>query len=171
MDLSFLTSWLSANPSVGPWLAAVGGSLFVVFLAWTIVRGRSQRSDDDALLYGPRTPAAPGPEEHVLRGGFEQLPLPDLLQYLASSRRTGTLLISSGRRSGTIRMVQGMVASAEYRRSVDLDALFEMLSMQIGDFVFRPEQDPGDEAVSGREVLDILMLWLSRTGQEQEERS
>ena len=89
------------------------------------------------------------------------MPLPDLLQFLAQGRRTGTLEINSGRRSGSIQLVQGMVLSAEYRRTSDLDALFGMLSLETGDFVFSPTTPP-DYPVSGREVVDILMLWLSR---------
>jgi len=89
------------------------------------------------------------------------MPLPDLLQFLAQGRRTGTLEINSGRREGVVHLVQGMVVRAEYRRTDDLDALFGMLSLETGDFVFTPTVAP-DYPVNGREVVDILMLWLSR---------
>lgn len=89
------------------------------------------------------------------------MPLPDLLQFLAQGRRTGRLEIKSGRREGSVQLVQGMVVHSDYRRSTDLDAMFEMLSLDTGDFVFTPSTPP-DYAVNGREVVDILMLWLSR---------
>lgn len=103
---------------------------------------------------GPTSPDA-------LQGGLKHMPLPDLLQFLAQGQRTGTLEIKSGRREGLIRLVQGMVVHSEFRRSLDLDALFEMLSLETGDFVFTPSTPP-DYGVNGREVVDILMLWLSR---------
>lgn len=86
--------------------------------------------------------------------------LADLLQFLAQGGHTGSLQITSGRRSGTIRLVQGLVIHAEFRREQDLEALFELLSLQIGDFHFRFESPP-TEPVRGREVVDILMLWLN----------
>jgi len=97
----------------------------------------------------------------ALQGGLRHMPLPDLLQFLAQGRRTGSLEIKSGRREGLVRLVLGMVVHAEFRRVQDLDALFEMLSLDTGDFVFTPTTPP-DYPVSGREVVDILMLWLAR---------
>jgi len=52
------------------------------------------------------------------------------------------------------------VTTAEFRRDRDLPALFQMLSLEIGDFHFRFEPTPS-EPVRGREVVDILMLWLA----------
>ena len=57
-------------------------------------------------------------------------------------------------------MVQGLVIHSEYRRKQDLDAMYELLSLTIGDFRFRFETPP-NEPVRGREVVDILMLWLA----------
>lgn len=106
-----------------------------------------------------RKTLAPPPKDEVLSGGLQHMALADLLQFLAQGGHTGTLQLTSGRRSGTIRLVQGLVIHAEFRRQLDLDALFELLSLQIGDFRFQFEPQP-TEPVRGREVVDILMLWL-----------
>jgi hypothetical protein len=95
-----------------------------------------------------------------MAGALQQLALPDLLQFLAQGGHTGTLRLDSGRRTGSIRLVQGLVTTAEFRRDRDLPALFQMLSLEIGDFHFRFEPPP-PEPVRGREVVDILMLWLA----------
>lgn len=95
-----------------------------------------------------------------LAGGLEHLALADLLQFLAQGGHSGTLHITSGRRAGIIRLVQGLVTHAEFRRERDLPAMFHLLSLEIGDFHFRFEPPP-PEHVRGREVVDILMLWLS----------
>ncbi|ERR1035437_7211904 len=93
-------------------------------------------------------------------GALQQLALADLLQFLAQGAHTGTLRLDSGRRTGSIRLVQGLVTTAEFRRDRDLPALFQMLSLEIGDFHFRFEPPPS-EPVRGHEVVDILMLWLA----------
>lgn len=162
--------FLSALP-FPPIVVVVAGAVLIVFLVamlWAFASGRGRRSKAKALA--SRTPAqvldarllaTPQTSPDSLQGGLKHMPLPDLLQFLAQGRRTGTLEISSGRRGGLIRLVQGMVVHAEYRRTEDLDALFGLLTMETGDFVFTPTTPP-DYQVSGREVVDILMLWLSR---------
>lgn len=149
---------------------AIGGAVVALLLliAWILVaRGRSKRNRNTARrdpldLVAATRLADTGPSSpDSLQGGLRHMPLPDLLQFLAQGRRSGNLEIKSGRREGAIRLVQGMVIHSEYRRTQDLDALFEMLSLETGDFVFTPN-DPPDYPVSGREVVDILMLWLSR---------
>lgn len=119
----------------------------------------SQREPMDVIASRLRDTGPTSPD--ALQGGLRHMPLPDLLQFLAQGRRTGDLEINSGRREGIIRLVQGMVVHAEYRRTLDLEALFGMLSLESGDFVFTPTTAP-DYQVHGREVVDILMLWLSR---------
>lgn len=150
----------------------VGGALslliVVIVVIWSTIRKRRRKAK--AKAKASRTPqtvldarflASPQTSPDGLQGGLKHMPLPDLLQFLAQGRRTGTLEITSGRRGGLIRLVQGMVVHAEYRRTEDLDAMFGLLTMETGDFVFTPTTPP-DYQVSGREVVDILMLWLSR---------
>lgn len=139
-------------------------ALLVLLLVWWS-RGRRRhrkkirRSPTDPGTLRMDIPGSLSPDS--LQGGLRHLAMPDLLQFLAQGRRTGTLEIKSGRREGLVRLVQGMVVHAEFRRVQDLDALFEMLSLDTGDFVFNPSTPP-DYPVSGREVVDILMLWLAR---------
>lgn len=149
-------------------LAAAAVLLVAFVLIWILLGSRRRKSKAKALasrepqqLLDARFLATPQTSPEGLQGGLKHMPLPDLLQFLAQGRRTGTLEITSGRRGGLIRLVQGMVVHAEYRRTEDLDALYGLLSMETGDFVFTPTTPP-DYQVSGREVVDILMLWLSR---------
>lgn len=162
--------FLSALP-FPPILVVLAAALLVIVLVATLwVSASRRRSRSKAKALASRTPpqvldarflAAPQTSPDGLQGGLKHMPLPDLLQFLAQGRRTGTLEITSGRRGGLIRLVQGMVVHAEYRRTEDLDAMFGLLTMETGDFVFTPTHPP-DYQVSGREVVDILMLWLSR---------
>jgi len=140
---------------------AAGIVLILIAALWLALRPKkappiATRRDLDSVGSLPNTVSP-----DALQGGLQHMPLPDLLQFLAQGRRTGSLEISSGRRAGMIRMVLGMVVHAEYRRTEDLEALYGLLGMETGDFVFTPSAPP-DYPVSGREVVDILMLWLSR---------
>lgn len=144
------------------------GLAAAVLLAFSLVwwsrrrrrRGkRSKRKPSESTTVRMEIAGSLSPD--ALQGGLRHMPLPDLLQFLAQGRRTGSLEIKSGRREGLVRLVLGMVVHAEFRRVQDLDALFEMLSLDTGDFVFTPTTPP-DYPVSGREVVDILMLWLAR---------
>lgn len=150
-------------------LAGGGVALFLALAFLLLLRGRRRRkeaakirpirkeSTTTSLRIDDTGPLSPD----SLQGGLRHMALPDLLQFLAQGRRTGTLEIKSGRREGLIRLVQGMIIHAEFRRVQDMDALFDMLSLDSGDFVFNPSTPP-DYPVSGREVVDILMLWLAR---------
>lgn len=134
-------------------------TIVVVLLLVGISRKSKVASSPEATSPRPARKSLLPPKDEILSGGLQHMALADLLQFLAQGGHTGTLQLTSGRRSGTIRLVQGLVIHAEFRRQLDLDALFELLSLQIGDFRFQFEPQP-TEPVRGREVVDILMLWL-----------
>lgn len=144
--------------------AAVSAVLVLVVLSLLIGLGsgkRKSRRGKAGTSRHDRVSVREAPKPEVMAGGLQHMALADLLQFLAQGGHSGTLNITSGRRSGVIRLVQGLVIHAEFRREQDLDAMFGLLSLKIGDFRFRFEPPPA-EPVRGREVVDILMLWLAR---------
>jgi hypothetical protein len=145
------------NGHLVAFLSGAAAAAVLAMPALFLVRGtRSKAAESD-----PPLPLHAPPEGIPdMAGALQQLALPDLLQFLAQGGHTGTLRIDSGRRTGTISLVQGLVTSAEFRREQGLPALFRMLSLEIGDFHFRFEPPP-TESVRGHEVVDILMLWLA----------
>jgi hypothetical protein len=133
--------------------------LLVLFVLFTLLR---------AWLFPPKPssletalhPAIPLPQHSEdLSGALKDFPLHDLLQFLAQSARSGILKVVSGRRRGTIQLIEGMIVHAEFRRMDDLPALYALLYLDCGDFVFHA-QPPGNQHVRGREVIDVLMLWM-----------
>jgi hypothetical protein len=147
------------NPVLAAMLVGAFLTMVVIVLLVRISAGKATRHPPEpSSTKQPRKSLVP-PKDEVLSGGLQHMALADLLQFLAQGGHTGTLQLTSGRRSGTIRLVQGLVVHSEFRRQYDLDALFELLSLQIGDFHFQFEPQP-TEPVRGREVVDILMLWL-----------
>jgi hypothetical protein len=148
-------------------MAIAIGILLLALVAWLVSRsggssGR-RRADTPAALPGTVT-RDQSPE--VMAGGLQHMALADLLQFLAQGGHTGTLQITSGRRTGIVKIVQGLVVHAQYRREQDLEAMYQLLSLSIGDFRFKFESPPG-EPVRGHEVVDILMLWLSRKEEQR----
>jgi hypothetical protein len=137
-------------------VGAAAAALLAVPMLLLMRKSRPQRKESDPPL-PLHTPFKGIPD---MAGALQQLALADLLQFLAQGGHTGTLRIDSGRRTGIISLVQGLVTSAEFRREQGLPALFRMLSLEIGDFHFRFEPPPS-ESVRGHEVVDILMLWLA----------
>jgi len=55
----------------------------------------------------------------VFAGDLQELSLPDLLQFLRNSQRTGTLLCTSPAGTGTIQLSRGMIVSAESPGALD----------------------------------------------------
>jgi len=155
------------NPSLAA--AIVIGILFLALVVRLVSRPGS--ATNSARRKADAPPPLPGtvvrdPRPEVMAGGLQHMALADLLQFLAQGGHTGTLQITSGRRTGIVRIVQGLVIHAQYRRAQDLEAMYQLLSLSIGDFRFKFEEPPS-EPVRGHEVVDILMLWLSRREEQR----
>lgn len=154
---AFLEHLYRMNGHLVAFLVGMGAAALVAVPLLLLLRWpRSKRRESDPPL-PLHTPFKGIPD---MAGALQQLALADLLQFLAQGGHTGTLRLDTGRRTGNISLVQGLVTSAEFRRERDLPALFRMLSLEIGDFHFRFEPPPS-EPVRGHEVVDILMLWLA----------
>lgn len=70
------------------------------------------------------------------RGDLQQVSVPDLLQLLSMNRRTGTLTIVTGTGQGELRIADGEVVDAVFRRVEGTKALFRLLAESDGSFSF-----------------------------------
>lgn len=132
------------------------GLALLVLLVWSVGRISTSR------------PYRPLPVEasalHVARheglgGGLAQMPLSEVLQYLAVSAASGTLTVSSGRRKGMVQFGRGRIVQAHFRREEGLAALYALLALEIGDFRFEASAHPA-QVPQGMEVLDLVMTWM-----------
>jgi CheY-like chemotaxis protein len=103
--------------------------------------GEVLRSDLDHVFSriasaSPR--AAPLPLDQELRGNIEQMPMVDLLQLLTMNRRSGALAITTAQGSGEVRLSEGEVVDATYRRLHGEKAFYRLLGEQEGRFAFAP---------------------------------
>ena len=73
-----------------------------------------------------------------LRGNVQQMPLVDLLQLLTMNQRSGTLSVTAPGGGGEVRLADGQIVDAIYRRVEGEKALFRLLAVQAGQFAFVP---------------------------------
>ena len=94
----------------------------------------------------------------TMSGSLEEVPLPDLLQLFATSKKTGVLVLRVGRDVGRIYLQKGVVASATINdaSSSTMKSVFRMLTWQTGMFDLEPAGDgpmPEGESVGVQEIL------------------
>jgi hypothetical protein len=70
------------------------------------------------------------------RGDLKQVSVPDLLQLLGANRRSGTLSLSTPTGQGEVRLAEGDVVDAVYRRVDGEKALIRLLGESEGSFAF-----------------------------------
>lgn len=71
-------------------------------------------------------------------GSLSEMGLPELIQVLCQGRKTGALKIRGAHDVGEIHFVQGNVFNAMYANSRGSDALYGMLGLKEGTFMFDP---------------------------------
>lgn len=76
--------------------------------------------------------------QQELRGNLQQMAVVDVLQLLSMSQRSGVLSVQTPLGTGELRLADGQVVDAVYRRLEREKAFFRILGEQQGQFVFVP---------------------------------
>jgi pSer/pThr/pTyr-binding forkhead associated (FHA) protein len=102
-----------------------------------------------------RRPSGPG---RPMSGSIEEIPLPDLLQLLSTSRKSGVLSIRGEAGLGKIYLRKGQIYFASIDDSFDLTprkAVYRLLTWQSGTFELEPpdERDVLEEIKESTEAL------------------
>lgn len=77
-----------------------------------------------------------------IRGDLAQVALPDLLQLLSMGRKTGTLSVTTSSAAGELRLAEGEVVDAMFRRAEGMKAVIRLLGEREGAFQFAPGNAP-----------------------------
>ncbi len=98
------------------------------------------RADLDQLVaridtVSPRA-ERPAVLDQEIRGHLEQMPLGDLLQFLAMNRKSGLLGVTTPSGTGEVLLLDGEVIGASYRRLEGEKALFRLFGERDGRFAF-----------------------------------
>src|SRR5262249_29002371 len=100
-----------------------------------------------------------GGQAKSMSGSIEEIPLPDLMQLLGSSKKSGVLVIRSDDDVGRIYLRKGVVTFATINELEDvqpLKAVFRILTWSKGPFDLEPWDErelPGEINASVQELL------------------
>jgi hypothetical protein len=137
----------------------IGSSIFKVVYADTAAAGPRRRPGDDNL---GRTQA------RTMTGAIEEIPLPDVLQLLGTSKKTGVLVIHSAQGIGRMRMRKGIIVHATIDGLAGVGPIksaHRMLAWVQGTF----ELEPADESpVPGEIELQVHELLMEGLRQMDE---
>lgn len=102
----------------------------------------------------------------AMQGQLEEVGLPDVLQLIGTSRKTGVLAIRSGERRGAVHLDGGRITHCLLEGHQELsheDAIVEILQWATGSFELRPPaQPPPPGAVLDLPVEAVLMEAMRR---------
>jgi CheY-like chemotaxis protein len=102
--------------------------------------------------------------DQELRGNLEQMPMVDLIQLLTMNRKSGVLGITTGYGAGEVRLADGEVVDAVYRRLEGEKAFYRMLGEREGRFAF----SPGEAATARRLTSPTSQLLMEAMRQVDE---
>jgi pSer/pThr/pTyr-binding forkhead associated (FHA) protein len=97
-----------------------------------------------------------------MSGSLDEIPLPDLLQLLGSSKKTGVLVLDTEQHLGRIHLDKGIIIHADID-GTKIDALksaYRMLAWTKGSFELAPTDDVPLEHPIQASVQEILMEGL-----------
>jgi response regulator RpfG family c-di-GMP phosphodiesterase len=80
-------------------------------------------------------------------GSLREMPLPDVLQVLSRTRKTGLLKVSSGGYAGEIQFGNGSIYNAIYRHLRGENAVYSLLALSDGEFALDPSFSPSSRAI------------------------
>ncbi|MGZ3422603.1 MAG: DUF4388 domain-containing protein [Polyangiales bacterium] len=104
--------------------------------------------------------ASPADQPHVgsgeIRGDLAQVALPDLLQLLSMGRKTGTLSVTTSNAAGELRLADGEVVDAMFRRAEGMKAVIRLLGEREGAFHFAPDSAPTLRRI--REPISSILM-------------
>ena len=80
-------------------------------------------------------------------GSLEEMGLPDVVQILFHSRKSGRLSVVSGEKKGEIQFSEGWIFDAVYADQRGEEAFYEMLNLSTGHFELDPNFRPTEQLI------------------------
>lgn len=102
-------------------------------------------------------------QTRTMTGSIDEIPLPDLLQLLGSSKKTGQLVVRSDDDVGRIHLRKGIVVFASINDMLEvppLKSIFRILTWSHGSFDLAPLDDPPMPNEINASVQELLMEGL-----------
>lgn len=96
----------------------------------------------------------------AFQGSLKELPLPDIIQLVSVSGKTGAFTLKSGDSIGEIYLRDGQIVHAEMGELAGEEAVYELAIWTEGDFVFNPGRET--ETTSIRKSNTNLLMEAAR---------
>lgn len=96
----------------------------------------------------------------AFQGSLRELPLPDIIQLVSVSGKTGVFTLKNGSSSGDIYLRKGQIVHAEAGDLQGEEAVYELAIWREGEFVFTPGKET--EAVSIQKSNTNLLMEAAR---------
>lgn len=100
-------------------------------------------------------------ENHALEGGISQGSLSEVMQFIELGKKNGCLLIDSSGPYGMMYFNQARIVYAATKEKTATDAIYDMLSLQKGNFRFILDKMPAATNIN-ISALEILMEWAKK---------
>jgi len=97
----------------------------------------------------------------AFQGSLEELPLPDVIQLVAASGKTGKFAVTSRLGSGDIFLQDGEIVHSTMGPLTGEEAFYELATWQEGEFVFTPGEEASDRTVK-KSNTNLLMQAAQR---------
>jgi len=92
----------------------------------------------------------------AFQGALKELPLPDIIQLVSVSGKTGRFSLTNGATQGEIHLQRGRISHAEIGNLQGEDAVYEMAVWADGDFVFLPGEASAEASIQ-KSNTNLLM--------------
>lgn len=97
----------------------------------------------------------------AFQGSLEELPLPDVIQLVAASGKTGKFSVSCRFGAGDIYLRDGEIVHSSVSELQGEEAFYELATWEEGEFVFTPGED-APEATIAKSNTNLLMQAAQR---------
>jgi response regulator RpfG family c-di-GMP phosphodiesterase len=99
-------------------------------------------------------------------GSLQEMALPDLIQIIASGRKSGILKVSGGASQGELMFQGGSIHDARFGELAGAEAVYGILRLTEGDFTLEPETMPVEDVI-GIPTHHLLLEAMRRLDEEQ----
>jgi DNA-binding response OmpR family regulator len=99
-------------------------------------------------------------------GSLQEMALPDLIQIIASGRKSGILKVSGAASQGELMFQGGSIHDARFGELAGAEAVYGILRLTEGDFTLEPETTPVEDVI-GIPTHHLLLEAMRRLDEEQ----
>jgi CheY-like chemotaxis protein len=165
-----LTAALRAVPELAdtPLLLLVDRTNGSSLASHEVLRGDIDHVVSRITQASPRDSRPPLVQE--IRGNLQQMALVDLLQLLTMNRRSGVLMITTTSGAGEVRLAEGEVIDAVFRRLEGEKALYRLFGEREGHFSFTPGEAAKLRRIESATTSRLLMEGMRQVDEIERRR-